>query len=52
MDANSEEAVVPDEIQQVDLNILQSEVPTETTYLEKNFWLGVVNGVLDRKSVV
>jgi Na+/melibiose symporter-like transporter len=47
MDADSEQAVVPAKIQKVDLNFLQSEALTETTYIEKNFWLGVVNGVLN-----
>ena len=47
MNADSEEAVVPAKIQDVDLNYIKPEALIETTYLEKNFWLGVVNGILN-----
>ncbi len=47
MDADSEEAIVPAIIPEIKLKSKQPEALAETTYLEKNFWLGVVNGVLN-----
>ncbi|MDR3574883.1 MAG: MFS transporter [Anaerolineaceae bacterium] len=47
MDVNSDDAEAPSEILDVDLNNLKPAVLSETTYLEKNFRLGVVNGVLN-----